>query len=257
VRAAGGDPDAPIFAAPAGGIARLPAAVADAAVATGRVEILLGVGVAAVEPGPTVVLDDGRTLAAAAVVVATPGPAAARALAAVAPDAAALLGAVKHVSVAFVRLALPPSALGRPLDGSGVLVPRRAGRLVTACSWASSKWAHLAPEAGDGTTVLRAAVGRDDDQGPLALDDTDLVAAVVDDLTLVLDLRGGPAEASVHRWSDAFPQYRPGHLERMAAAEAALPPTVALAGMFLRGVGIPASIASAHRAADQLLAAIA
>ena len=50
----------------------------------------------------------------------------------------------------------------------------------------------------------------------------------------------------MHRWTDAFPQYRPGHLDRVAATEAALAaadPRVALAGMHLRGVGIPACVA--------------
>lgn len=258
-RAAGVSPEAPIFAAPRGGMARLPAAVIAALEATGRVEVRLGAGVATVAPGPVAVLDDGTTMAVDGLVLATPAPAAAAALMGLAPDVGARLAAIEHVSVAFVRLALPPNSLARPLDGSGLLVPRAAGRSVTACSWTSSKWAHLAPEAGDGTVVLRAAVGRDDDQGPLDLDDDELVDRVVDDLAAVMGLRGGAASASVHRWTDAFPQYRPGHLARVAAAEAALAaasPTVALAGMYFRGVGIPAAVASGEAAADRLLATI-
>lgn len=257
-RAAGSDPAAPIFAAPVGGMARFPAAVATAAEATGRVEIRLGAAVVALEPGPTVVLADGTALPADAVVLATPAPVAAAAIAPLAPETAETLRGIEHASVAFVRLALPPEALGRPLAGSGVLVPRTTGRAVTACSWTSSKWAHLAPDRGDGTAVLRAAVGRDDDQGPLLLDDADLTGVVVDDLTAVLDLRGEPAEVTVHRWDGAFPQYVPGHLARIATAEAALAdaaPTVALAGMYLRGVGIPAAVASGQAAAAQVLTA--
>jgi len=257
-RAAGVDPEAPIFAAPSGGMARLPAAAAEVAAAIGRLEVRLGAGVVAVERGPAVVLADGTTVAADAVVLAAPAPAAAAALAGLVPEAAAVLAGIEHTSVAFVRLALDPTDIGQPLDGSGVLVPRAAGRVVTACSWASSKWAHLAPAAGDGTVVLRAAVGRDDDQGSLLLDDGDLVGAVVDDLTAVLALRGGPRATSVHRWDRAFPQMTPGHLDRVAGAEAALvaaAPAVALAGMYLRGVGIPASVASGRAAAARVLAA--
>lgn len=257
-RAAGADPDAPIFAAPGGGMARLPAAVARAAVATGRVEVRLGQAVVAVERGPVVTLSDGTALVVDGVVVATPGPAAARLLRPLSAEAANLVDDVDHVSVAFVRLAVPVEAVGHELDGSGMLIPRAGGRAVTACSWASSKWAHLAPEHGDGTALLRAAVGRDGDQGALDLDDPDLVARVVDELTPLLDLRGGPTAASVHRWDEAFPQYRPGHLDRVAASEAAVAdsaPTVVLAGMYLRGVGIPACVASGLAAAGRLVAA--
>lgn len=262
-RAAGADPDAPVFAAPAGGMADLPAAMAKAATGTGRVEVRLGVGVTGLGGGPSptrvaVTLDDGSEIDADGVVVATPGPAAGRLLATVAPHAAEVLAGVDHVSVAFVRVALRPDDVARPLVGSGAMVPRDAGLRVTACSWSSRKWARLAPEQGDGTEVVRAAVGRDDDRRALDLDDDDLAAAVVDDLDRLIGLRGAPTEVSVHRWPGAFPQYRPGHLERVAMVEADLVdrvPRVAVAGMHLRGVGIPASITSARAAAARLLAA--
>ncbi len=258
-RAAGADPEAPVFAAPVGGMARLPQALARAGRATGRVELRLGTGLTTVEPGGRAVVGD-EVLAVDGVVVATPGPVAARTVATATPEAGALLGAVPHVSVAFVRLALRPSDLARPLEGSGALLPREPGRTVTACSWTSEKWAHLAPERGDGTALVRAAVGRDGDQAALDLDDDDLAARVVAEVGQVVGLLGAPAAVSVHRWPLAFPQYRPGHLERVAATEAALArdlPTVALAGMHLRGVGIPAAVASGHAAADRILAGLA
>jgi oxygen-dependent protoporphyrinogen oxidase len=127
---------------------------------------------------------------------------------------------------------------------------------VTAVSWTSSKWAHLSPGDGDGTVVLRAAVGRDGDQRALDQDDEGLTEQVLSDLTPMLDLRADPNETSVVRWNAAFPQYRPGHLDRVVAIEnglASTAPTVAVAGMYLRGVGIPACIAGAHAAAARLL----
>ncbi|MGI8939755.1 MAG: protoporphyrinogen oxidase [Iamia sp.] len=258
-RFAGADPDAPIFAAPEGGMARLPQAVAAAARASGQLEVRLGVGLALVTSGPVATLTDGTDLDVDGVVVATPGHAAGPILADLAPVAAEHLAAVEHVSVAFVRVALRPQDVGRPVAGSGVLVPRTEGRAVTACSWASAKWDHLAPDRGDGTLVVRAAVGRDDDQAALGLDDGDLAALVVDDLAALVDLRGQPTEVHVRRWDRAFPQYRPGHLDRVAEVEAELSraaPAVGLAGMHLRGVGIPASVASGEAAAAHVLAAL-
>lgn len=267
-RASGTDPDAPVFAAPAAGMAGLPAAMARVAIDSGRVEIRLDAGVAALGPGRSsassassapvaVALADGSEVDAEAVVVATPGPVAGRLLNDVAPTAVGSLEAVDHVSVAFVRVALRPEDIARPLEGSGALVPRSAGLRITACSWASRKWARLAPGEGDGTEIVRAAVGRDGDDAALDLDDADLIAAVVEDLDRMVGLRAAPTEASVHRWPAAFPQYRPGHLGRVAAMEAHLAeraPRVAIAGMHLRGVGIPASIASGRAAAARLLA---
>lgn len=256
-RADGADPDRPIFAAPAGGMVRLVQAVAHAARMTGFVDLRLGTALSSLGRGGMVGLSDGTTVAADGIVVATSGLTAAEIVGSVSPDARALLAGVHHVSVAFVRVAVPPSDLGRPLDGSGVLVPRTEGRIVTACSWASQKWEHLAPGRGDGTEVVRAAVGRDGEQAVLELDDAALVERVVDDLGPLLDLRAAPTATSVHRYPRAFPQYRPGHLDRVSAMEAALgrdAPEVVVAGMHLRGVGIPAAVASGEAAAARTLA---
>jgi oxygen-dependent protoporphyrinogen oxidase len=256
-RAAGADPEAAIFAAPAGGMVRLPQAIAHTARMTGFVELRLGTALSALDREGNVAFSDGTTMQAEAVIVATSGPTAAELVGSVSPDARALLAGVLHVSVAFVRVAVRPGDLGRPLDGSGVLVPRTERKVVTAASWASRKWDHLAPERGDGTEIVRAAVGRDGEQAVLDLDDADLVARVIADLGPLLDLRGEPTATSLHRWPLAFPQYRPGHLERVAAMEAALgrdAPDIVVAGMHLRGVGIPASVASGEAAADRVLA---
>lgn len=255
-RAAGSDPDAAIFASPAGGMVRLVQAVAHTARMTGYVDLRLGTALSAIDRDGNVAFSDGTTMQTDAVIVATSGPTAAEIVGSVSPDARGLLAGVLHVSVAFVRVAVRPGDLGRPLDGSGVLVPRSEGRVVTAASWASRKWDHLAPDRGDGTEVIRAAVGRDGEQAVLDLDDADLVARVVEDLAPLLDLRGAPTATSLHRWPRAFPQYRPGHLDRVAAMESALgrdAPDIAVAGMHLRGVGIPAAVASGEAAADRVL----
>jgi oxygen-dependent protoporphyrinogen oxidase len=112
-RAAGADPDAPIFAAPLGGMARFPTAVAAAARGTGRVVFRQGVALATVEPGPTVSLSDGSTEAVDGVVVATPGPGVVSAIRPLSSEVAELISAVDHVSVAFVRLAFRVDQVGR------------------------------------------------------------------------------------------------------------------------------------------------
>jgi oxygen-dependent protoporphyrinogen oxidase len=54
------------------------------------------------------------------------------------------------------------------------------------------------------------------------------------------------------RWPGAFPQYRPHHAALVADAQAALPPTIRLAGASYHGIGIPACIRSAQQAAASL-----
>jgi oxygen-dependent protoporphyrinogen oxidase len=61
-----------------------------------------------------------------------------------------------------------------------------------------------------------------------------------------------PAEARVNRWGGGLPQYGVGHVARVAAARAALPATLALAGAAYDGVGIAACVRSGEAGAHAL-----
>jgi protoporphyrinogen/coproporphyrinogen III oxidase len=198
------------------------------------------------------VVTPGEVLEVDAVVMAAPAFVAADLLADAAPDAAKGLADIDYSSVALVAMAFPDDAAGRPLDASGYLVPRSEGLLLTACSWASTKWPHL---ARPGQFVIRASAGRYGDTRAMEMDDDALVAAMLDDLRTTMALQGTPAEVRVTRWERSFPQYTPGHLDRVAEIETALrdqAPGVVLAGAAYRGVGIPACINSGHQAARAL-----
>lgn len=242
-RAAGADPAAPIFAGHPAGMA----AVIDALVTA--------------LPPKSVELDHPvedltPLLTYGPVVLAVPATVAARLLASTPARAAARhLAAVEHASVVLATLAVRPGDLpGQSTPSSGFLVARHQGTLITACTFTSQKWAHLAPGHGDGTVLLRASAGRHGDQRALDLDDADLTNRVLDDLARTAGLNGQPTEVRITRWLDAFPQYAPGHQQRQDETRADLAanaPGLALAGMAVRGVGIPACIASAKAAADQ------
>jgi oxygen-dependent protoporphyrinogen oxidase len=193
-------------------------------------------------------------ITAEAVVVATPAFAAAPLVAPHARAAGQTLAAIDHASVALVALAVPREGVGHPLDGSGFLVPPPEGRLMTACSWWSSKWPHLAHDPS--LVLLRVSAGRDGDQRALALDDAELLDALLLDLRDILDLHATPVDVRINRWRRSFPQPRPGHLQRVAAVEDELvraTPGLAVAGAWARGVGIPACIRAGRRAASAAL----
>jgi oxygen-dependent protoporphyrinogen oxidase len=166
-----------------------------------------------------------------------------------APEAA-LLRTVEYASVALVTFAVPRAAITRALDASGYLVARPEGLLLTACSWSSTKWAHLADET---TVVLRASAGSAGDERIGLLDDDALAVRLLDELALTMGLDGPPTEVRVSRWDGSLPQYGVGHADLVATAEAALPPDVVLAGAAYRGVGLPACIHDGRTAARRLL----
>jgi oxygen-dependent protoporphyrinogen oxidase len=184
------------------------------------------------------------------VVIATPAGAAAAVLGASSPPE---LAAIPTASVALVTIEYAANDLKVPPGASGVLVARGEGMLMTACSFADTKWPHW---SAPGRALLRVSTGRHGDLRHVRLDDVTLVSRLADELRLVAGATGDPVAWRVSRWADAFPQYRVGHLRTVAGIEATLRaavPGVRLAGASYRGAGVPACIASGRRAAASLL----
>jgi len=248
---------APVFLTVRCGLSRLVEGVA-AGVATGPgAEILLGRRVeslarAGAGPAWEARLAGGETIVADGVIIAGPAAEAARLLATLSPAASVELGAITTSSVALTLLAYPESALAAPLGGSGLLVPRSEGRLLTAASWVWSKWPHLSTP---GKLVIRASAGRVDDERAMHMDDEQLIAALHDELATAMGLQARPLEGQVSRFPHAFPQFEVGHLDRIARAESQLArdaPGVAIAGAALRGVGIATCITGGRAAAARV-----
>ena len=196
-------------------------------------------------------------LAADAVILAVPARPAGRLLAGVpgAAAAAAALGEIDYASMAVVTLAYPRGAFGRPLEGSGYLVPAVDGRAVKAVTFSTVKWPHLRSAHPD-LEIVRCSVGRAGEEALLQRDDAGLAGLAAADLAAATGVRGAPAAMRVSRWGGGLPQYAVGHLQRIArirGAVAALP-GLAVCGAAYDGIGIPACIASARLAADQVLA---
>lgn len=186
-----------------------------------------------------------------AVVLAVPGPAAARLLADVAPEAAFEVGAIDYASMAIVTYAIPTSGLVAPVTHSGFLVPAVERTYIKAATFSSAKWPWLADRVGPDTTVMRCSVGRMGDSAALLhAPDADVADRAYEDLGRALGLSGPPDAAHVQRWGGALPQYEVGHVARVDRIEGAVAgvPGLAVCGAAYRGVGIPAVIASAERA---------
>jgi len=238
--------DAPLFLGLRGGMERLTSKLAT------KLDVRLSTSVAAVarhDSGRLVVaIRNGEPLEADAVVLAVPASRAATLVGAASPQAASALSATRYASVAVATLAYRRHDIVHPLNGSGFLVPRVDGRLLTACTWFSSKWPDVRP---GGLVLLRCSAGRDGDERIADLDDGELVARMHSEASDALELQSGPVESVVTRWPDAFPQYDVGHLGRVDAAERALArqlPGVRLVRASYRGVGIASCVRQANEA---------
>ena len=189
----------------------------------------------------------GQSWHADGVVIAVPAPQAAALLAPVAPQAAAVAGRIPHASSAVLAMALPA---GTPLPPqSGVLVATGETLHAKAITLSSRKWGRRS-----GPELLRMSFGRFGDDIARTTPDTTLADWARQDLRTVFGIDAEPLQVLVRRWIDALPQYGPGHGARAAELRSSLPAGLAVSGNYLDGVGVPACLAAAGRAAVSVVA---
>ncbi|MBN9643886.1 protoporphyrinogen oxidase [Corynebacterium mendelii] len=188
------------------------------------------------------------------IVLATPAPMTAQLLTNIAPEAATALKTVRLASsvVVGMKFARDP---GLP-DNSGVLVATDEGLHAKAFTFSSKKWPHLAERGG---ALVRASFGRLGDDTAMKADDDTLVDWALEDLRTITGVDGiaaGLDEIFVQKWWGGIPQYGPDHLATVDKATAAIAGVdgLAVAGSWVRGVGVPAVIAQAREAAKNLAA---
>ena len=243
--------DVPVFAGLPGGMGLLPAAVASG------LEIRLDAPVRGLRrEGGGWALTVGSTHApetvlARHVVLATPAAPTARLLAEVVPALAADVAGIESASVAVVTLAFPRDAVAGLSDRSGFLVPPVEQRGIKASTFSFAKWDWVR-EAGGEHAILRTSLGRVGEESTLQATDGALVARSLVELAELAGISGVPVDTHVQRWGGGLPQYAVGHLDRVARVRSALPAGLAVCGAWCDGVGIPAVIGSAHRAAAEV-----
>ena len=219
---------------------------------THKVDLRLNTSVSIIEKndsGFLLKLEDGSSLDADFVILATPTFVSGSLLASLDPTLAADLQSIPYASTATISLAYGKADLPRPLDGYGYVIPRREERKALACTWTSTKFPHRAPE---GYALIRVFVGRAGQDIPWH--ESDLLELAKSELKLTLGIIAEPIISRVFMWENAMPQYNLGHPELLKRIENALEnhPGLALAGSGYRGIGIPDCIHSGELAVERV-----
>jgi protoporphyrinogen oxidase len=249
-------PRKPVFVTLAVGLGTLPETVARASGADIRTSAMVR-DLRRTEHGWRLTIGsaaDPEYLEAAAVVLAVPAAPASRLLSRTDRGASDSLARIPYASMAIVTLAFRAEDFpAASQDRSGYLVPAVDGRAVKAATFSTVKWPHLAAHAP--VHVVRCSIGRFGEVALLQRDDTELAGLAAKELGEATGITEAPIASRVTRWGGALPQYNVGHLDRIAAIREAVAkqPGLAVAGAAYDGVGIPACIATARSAVDQVL----
>ncbi|MCP3139034.1 protoporphyrinogen oxidase [Pyxidicoccus xibeiensis] len=212
-------------------------------------------GLARVEGGWKLqVHEHGRSaeLAASQVVLAVPAHVAVALLRPLDAPLADKVGEIAYAPVAVVQLGFEPGTTPAP-DGFGFLVPSGEKRRLLGAIHASTVF----PFRAEGGRILYTCmVGGARQPELVKLDEDALVALARDELRALAGVTATPSFREVIRWPLGIPQYNVGHLERMAAIDAALQrwPGLHLTGNAYKGVGLNDCIRNGAQLGDALAA---
>ena len=248
----------PIFETPRSGLGTLTQALNDAIITLGG-QILTSStvqGISRADKGYIVDINGATSssINADSVIVASPARASASLLKSLSEDVAALMSSAEHSSVIMATIKTVETDLPKLAGLSGYLVAKPDQDRVTAASFGSNKWSHWKPS--DGSMILRVSLGRDGAPTHDLIhewDDERIVRQVIDEVSRHTQTSITPEAFRVTRWPEAFPQYRPGHMNYVEAVESSLlghAPGVFVTGASWRGIGIPACVAQAEKTAQ-------
>ena len=167
-----------------------------------------------------------------------------------APLAEALEG-IRYAAVASVALGLSREQIEHPLDGFGMLIPRRLGLETLGVLFSSTLFPGRAPE---GRVLLTAFIGGARNPNAVARSENAIVQKVMEDLRPLLGIRGASTFQRVTLWPKAIPQYELGHLDRLQRIAQAL---AGMPGLHLRaswrdGISVADCVASATALGERL-----
>ena len=253
----GGSSGGPVFAGIDGGIGTLPLAVADAVRARGgeiRHRDARCSACTRTADGWRVRTDSGA-VDADGVVVAVPRRPPPRCSPTSRRPPPPNSPTVEYASMALVTLAFRRADLPRSPTAAASSCRRSTAAPSRPPPSPRHKWGWI-EERGPDLFVLRTSVGRYGETAHLDRDDADLVDVSLEDLGAAVGLAAQPVATTVTRWIGGLPQYPVGHLARVARIREAVAelPGLRVCGAAYDGVGIPACVASARRAADEIIA---
>jgi protoporphyrinogen/coproporphyrinogen III oxidase len=190
-----------------------------------------------------------ETIAANAVIVATPTESAGEMLKQLSEQFPAAFARIEYAPVAVVSAGYRRDQIQHPVSGFGFLVPRSEKLRVLGTLWNSSLFPGRCP---DGKVSFTSFAGGATDPGLMDLRDEKIVELICGEVAGVLGISGAPVMARVQRYARALPQYNLGHSEIVASLGglAGSVPGLFLAGNYISGPSIGACVEQANRTAD-------
>ena len=185
------------------------------------------------------------------VVLSVPAYTAAQLLNPLDQELAQLLRGIQYAPITVVHTGFDCDSIRHRLDGTGFLIPRRAGVAATGCLWMSSLFPNCAPQ---GRALLTNYLGGARLPEAVHWDDERSVAEILNVITPLLNIRDQPEMVRIDRHHKALPLYHGNYYGRLKTVTHLLQqiPGLHLEANYRGGISVRDRIACAYIAAKRI-----
>ena len=196
-------------------------------------------------------LRSGEQLEAGHIVIAAPAYEAARLLANAAPELSKTLAKISYAPMAVVSSGYNRAQVRHPLNGFGVLIPRREKLNTIFQVWNSSLLPGRAPA---GKVLLTSYAGGATNPNFIEKDDDEIARIVESEMGNLLGIEGTPTEQVIWKHSRALPQYNIGQARTIAEVRKSVGALrgVHLAGDYFEGRSLGDCVEMGTKVADEV-----
>ncbi|MEM1347396.1 MAG: protoporphyrinogen oxidase, partial [Myxococcota bacterium] len=164
-------------------------------------------------------------------------------------------GAIEYPPITLLSMGFREQDVKHPLDGFGLLVPEVEGRDILGAAFVSSIFEGRAPE---GCVLMTVFIGGSRQPELSRLGHQEKVELALDELDVMLGVRGRPVVTRSRSWERAIPQYEVGYDRILSGVEDAVAQTqnMVLTGNYLTGISVSDTISNAERAAQRMASSL-
>jgi protoporphyrinogen/coproporphyrinogen III oxidase len=182
------------------------------------------------------ILSNGQTRYAKAIIVTTPAISCANLLDIISPKASAYLRNLRVSPSGCIYFAFRKLDVDHSLKGFGFVVPASERRAINAITWVSSKLENRSPS---GAILFRVFFGGHKNPNIMSKSDIEIDNIALQELKQTMKISVAPLFSKIYRNNHDNPQYEVGHLQQMEKIMSLLPQGIEVAGSAYGGVGIP------------------
>jgi protoporphyrinogen/coproporphyrinogen III oxidase len=197
-------------------------------------------------------LNHGEEITSKGLVITAPSYEAARMLGTTAPALSAKLSELHYAPMVVVSCGYDRTQVRNPLQGFGLMIPRREKLHTFFNVWNSSVFSRRAPE---GKVLLTSFAGGATNPEFVRLEEKAIAQIIEGEMAGVLGIEGSPIERMVWKFPKALPQFNLGHAQTAAAIREAVTglPGLYLAGNYLEGRSLGDCAEIGSRTAQEVL----